>query len=387
MVSEQTTPSSDRRGCFLLKKERKRVVTSVDTVTKKTVAVGQVTLECGETLQDVHIAVETVGRLSVDRDNVVLVCHALTGDAHAVGDEREPGWWDGLIGPGRYIDTNRYFVITTNVLGGCNGSTGPSSINPDTGRPYGSAFPPVTIRDMVHVQYRTLREMGIDRVHTIIGGSMGGMQVLEWGILYPEAVANLIPIATTAALSPMAIAYNDIGRQAIMSDPDWQGGDYYPGPGPKKGLAIARMVGMVTYRTDTLFHQRFQRRLQTDVPEWSRDATFQVESYLRYQGEKLVNRFDANSYLCLLKAMDTHDVGRGRGGMAPALSKIRSRVLIIGIEEDRLFQIDEQRTLFRELRAQGKDAQLWEFRSPYGHDAFLIEYEQMGPVIQQFLEG
>lgn|SRR5690606_13806438 len=362
------------------------VATTVNCPQKLTVPIGPLDLECGRRLKQVEIAVETAGTLSDSRDNVILVCHALTGDAHAVGDAEHPGWWDGLIGPGGYIDTNRYFVITTNVLGGCAGSTGPSSINPETGRPYGSSFPVVTIRDMVRAQRRCLEEMGISRIAAVVGGSMGGMQVLEWGILYPEAVERLIPIATSVALSPMGIAYNDIGRQAILADPDWKGGDYYPGPGPRKGLAIARMMGMVTYRTGHLFEERFSRRIQDDGPIIRLDSLFQVESYLRYHGEKLVRRFDANSYLYLLKAMDLHDIGRGRGSVERALSRIQADVLVIGIREDILFPIREQRKIHALLQRLGKRSRLKEIESDYGHDAFLIEFDEVGPPIRRFLE-
>ena len=362
------------------------MATTINRLQKMTVPIGTLELECGRHLRHVEIAVETAGTLNETRDNVILVCHALTGDAHAVGDEDHPGWWDGLIGPGGYIDTNRYFVITTNVLGGCAGSTGPSSNDPDTGRPYGATFPVVTIRDMVRAQRRCLEEMGISKLAAVIGGSMGGMQALEWGILYPEMVGRLIPIATSVALSPMAIAYNDIGRQAILADPEWKGGNYYPGPGPQKGLAIARMMGMVTYRTDTLFEERFSRRIQDDGPITRLDSMFQVESYLRYHGEKLVRRFDANSYLYLLKAMDLHDIGRGRGGVERALSRIQADVLVIGIKEDILFPIREQRKIHASLQRLGKRSRLEEIQSRYGHDAFLIEFDRMGPPIRRFLE-
>jgi len=361
------------------------VATTVNCPQKLTVPIGPLDLECGRRLKQVEIAVETAGTLSDSRDNVILVCHALTGDAHAVGDAEHPGWWDGLIGPGGYIDTNRYFVITTNVLGGCAGSTGPSSIDPGTGRPYGTSFPVVTIRDMVRAQRRCLEKMGISKIAAVIGGSMGGMQVLEWGIMYPEAVERMIPIATSVALSPMGIAYNDIGRQAILADPEWKGGNYYPGPGPRRGLAIARMMGMITYRTETLFEKRFSRRIQDDGPITRLDSMFQVESYLRYQGEKLVRRFDANSYLYLLKAMDLHDIGRGRGGVERALSRIQSDVLVIGIREDILFPIREQRKIHALLQRLGKRSRLEEIQSHYGHDAFLVEFDLVGPPIRRFL--
>lgn len=352
---------------------------------KQTIPLGSIQLENDETLPNVEVALETAGQApEASGENVVLVCHALTGDAHAVGDSAEPGWWDGLIGSGQAIDTDRFHVITMNVLGGCKGTTGPSSVPSGAKQPYGSSFPFVSIRDMVSVQKRCLEKLGIERVEMIVGGSMGGMLVLEWGIMYPGFARKLIPIATADSLTPTAIAYNDIGRQAILSDPDYQGGDYYPGPGPVNGMKVARMVAMVSYRTPQLFEQRFSRNLQKTG--LGLDALFQVESYLRYQGKKLSDRFDANSYLYLLRAMDTHDLGRGRGGILSALSKITADVLIIGIRQDQLFPFSQQLELYNHLKALGKTCDLLEMDSDYGHDAFLVDYAQMGPKIRSFLQ-
>lgn len=354
---------------------------------KKKVSVGAVRLESGETLSQVEVAVEAVGsEPKVDGSNIVLVCHALTGDAHAVGDEESPGWWDGLIGPDKWIDTNRYHVLTLNVLGGCGGTTGPSSMDPTTNQPYGTRFPRVSIRDMVSVQKRCLEKLGIRRVEMVIGGSMGGMLVLEWGILHPGFARKLVPLATAAALTPTAIAFNDIGRQAIVADPGYREGHYYPGPGPVQGLAVARMIAMVTYRTPQLFEKRFSRNLQAGGSPIQADSLFQVESYLRHQGKKLVQRFDANSYLYLLKAMDIHDLGRDRGGVKSALSTVEAEVLIVGIREDQLFPIQQQRELFTLLKSQGVKCELLEISSEYGHDAFLVEYEETGPRIRKFLD-
>ncbi|PTX59333.1 homoserine O-acetyltransferase [Melghirimyces profundicolus] len=354
---------------------------------RRTVSVGSVRLEGGGTLPEVEVAMETAGRApEPDGSNVVVVCHALTGDAHAVGDEEDPGWWDGLVGSGKAVDTDRFHVVTMNVLAGCNGTTGPSSVNPDTGRPYGSSFPFVSIRDMVHVQKRVLEQLGIDRVNMLIGGSMGGMMVLEWGVMFPRFARKLVPIATASSLTPTAIAYNDIGRQAILSDPDYQGGHYYPGQGPVNGMALARMTAMVTYRTPQLFEKRFSRKLQAEGPVTRMNSLFQVESYLRYQGKKLVDRFDANSYLYLLKAMDTHDLGRGRGGVEKALSRVEAEVLVIGIREDQLFPIHQQRELHQTLSRLGKSCDLLEISSDYGHDAFLVDFEETGERIRSFLE-
>ncbi|SFS73222.1 homoserine O-acetyltransferase MetX [Marininema halotolerans] len=348
------------------------------------VSIGDVPLDSGVVLPEVEVVVETAGSFSADANNAVLVCHALTGDAHAVGNEEKPGWWRGLIGPQGYINTEKWFVITMNVLGGCNGTTGPTSINPQTGKHYRSDFPYVSIRDMVRVQKRCLDVLGISYLHAIIGGSMGGMMVLEWGLLFPECVGRLVPIATASSLTPTAIAYNDIGRQAIVSDPDFKQGNYDYAQPPTKGLAIARMMGMITYRTNSLFEKRFSRALQAGVQE-GEDSVFQIESYLRYQGRKLAERFDANSYLRLLKAMDTHDLGWGRGGVTKALRQLQCPVLVIGFQEDILFPIDQQRQLYQHIQHVHPSNQFLEMTSEYGHDAFLIEFDEWGSATRDFL--
>lgn len=354
----------------------------------KLAEIGDFHMENGAVLPAVKIAYETYGRLNEKKDNAVLVCHALTGNAHVSGTAGHPGWWDGLVGPEKWLDTDQYFVICSNVLGGCSGSTGPASLNPKTGRPYATSFPTVTIRDMVRAQKALLDQLGIPRLRCVIGGSMGGMQVLEWGILYPDFMDCLIPIATAARFSPMAIAYNHVAREAIMSDPAWQGGEYYPGPGPVKGLSIARAVGMISYRTAELFEERFGRRLQqSEEPQRELDfhSTYAVESYLRYQGEKLVRRFDANSYLYLLKAMDTHDICRDRGSLAEVLNVIQAEVLLIGVEEDLLYEISHLRNLYQMLKSLYKRTKMLTFSSPFGHDAFLVETDLIGPVVKQVL--
>lgn len=345
---------------------------------------GTMTLESGIRLSNIEIAYETWGTLSPTKDNVILVCHALTGDQYAAGDH-PPGWWSNLIGPGRYVDTNRYFVICTNVLGGCSGSTGPASIQPETGRPYGLRFPTVTIRDMVKAQKLFLDQWGIDRLYAVIGGSVGGMQVLEWVVMYPDMMEKAIPMATASYLSPMAIAYNDVGRQSILADPDLMDGDYYPGPGPIKGFSIARMVGMITYRTQELYEARFGRELKEEHRITQFDSTFQVESYLRYQGEKLVSRFDANSYLYLLKAMDSHDIGRDRGGIEEALQAVKAKLFFIGIVDDLLYPVNHIRQLVTALKRIEKSVDLYELDSPFGHDAFLVEFDAIGPKVKTFL--
>ncbi|MBA4601700.1 homoserine O-acetyltransferase MetX [Thermoactinomyces mirandus] len=344
---------------------------------KDHVHLGPFQLECGEVLPEVTIAYEKVG--NIETDQVILVCHALTGDTHAVGDEANPGWWDGLIGVGKYIDLQKYTVITMNVIGGCAGSTGPASIDPCTRKEYGSRFPMVTIRDMVRVQHEALRKLGIDRLKAVIGGSMGGMMVLEWAVMYPGYMEKCIPIATGATLSTMSMAYNEIGRQAILEDPEFRGGDYYPGKGPVKGLSIARMIGMVTYRTNPLFEQRFAQQN-------TQNTQALVESYLHYQGKKLVNRFDANTYLRFLDAMDHHDLGRGRGGLEEAVKNISAQVLTIGIKEDIYFPVRQQREFHQICQRAGIRSSYHEFSSDYGHDAFLVEYQLFGKQIQQFLD-
>jgi homoserine O-acetyltransferase len=348
--------------------------------------IDEITLECGYTLKKVEIAYETAGVLNKEKSNAILVCHALTGDARAVGDEKTPGWWEGLIGPGRYVDTNKYFVITSNVLGGCSGTTGPASLNPDTGKPYGSDFPVVTIRDMVNLQYLMVKELGIEKLFAIIGGSMGGMQVYEWAVTYPKMSHLVIPIATCARLAAIAIAYNDVGRQAILADPAWNQGHYYPGKGPVNGLSIARMLGMITYRTADLFEYRFGRRLKDERDVTQFDSTFNIESYLRYQGQKLVNRFDANSYLYLLKAMDSHDIGRGRGGIKAALRNVQAKVLCIAISDDLLYPAEHQEEVALMMRNEGKEVEYHFVESIYGHDGFLVEFVKIGPLVEQFIE-
>lgn len=374
------------RGFFYVKKEASCPGKGVNLLMEHKFRMAEVTLESGNQLHDVEIAYETYGSLNKQKNNAILVCHALTGNAHVVGDDEIPGWWEGLIGPGRYIDTEKYFVICANVLGGCSGTTGPANVNPETGAPYGGDFPVVTIRDMVHVQYHLVKYLGIDKLFAIIGGSMGGMQVFEWAVMYPEMAYTLIPIATCARLSAVAIAYNDVGRQAILSDPNWNNGHYYPGLGPVQGLSIARMLGMITYRTAELFEQRFGRRLKDDTALTEFDSTFQIEGYLRYQGTKLVERFDANSYLYLLKAMDTHDIGRGRGGIEKVLERVQANVLSISISGDLLYPADHQEELVNILKKHGKNVEYHYIDSVYGHDGFLVEFAKLGPIVKDYVE-
>lgn len=347
----------------------------------------QFELEAGGTLRQVEVAYEAYGRLNEAGDNAILVCHALTGDAHAYGAEQEDGWWQGLIGPGKALDTEAYFIICSNVLGGCNGTTGPASPDPETGRPYGAAFPVITVGDMVRLQRTLLQKVGVSRLALVIGGSMGGLQAVEWAAAFPEMVERCMPIACAAQLSALAIGYNDAMRTAVTQDPAWRGGDYYGSVGPVQGLALARKIGMITYRTYDLFEERFGRELQTEQGTPLPETRFQIESYLDYQGGKLVHRFDANSYLTLLKAMDLHDIGRGRGGFAAAVERMTCDLMWVGIDSDRLYPVQEQRLWAKRMREAGKPVEYREIRSAYGHDAFLLEFEQINEIVGAFLGG
>jgi homoserine O-acetyltransferase len=349
-------------------------------------------LEGGGMLRDVAIAYETWGELAPDGSNAVLVCHALTGDAHAAGGVGEghpsPGWWPGLIGPGLAIDTDRYFVVCSNVLGGCQGSTGPASPHPDDGRPYGSRFPVVSVRDMVRTQAAVADDLGVRRWLSVIGGSMGGMQVLEWGVMFPERVRSLIPISTAAAASAQQIAWWSTGRRIIRLDPRWRGGDYYdaePGDGPTEGLAMARMVSQITFRSDDVFTDRFGREVVEPLDGFDLWQRFQVERYLEYHGDKLARRFDANAYLRLTKAMDLHDLARGRGGLEAALARVTAPTLVVGIDSDTLYPPYQQRQIDAILRANGTPSAYVEVASPHGHDGFLIESDQVGAAVAELL--
>ena len=349
-------------------------------------------LEGGGNLRDIRVAYETWGTLDADAANAVLVCHALTGDSHAAGElgpgHPTEGWWDDLIGPGRPLDTNRYYVVCANVLGGCQGTTGPASPHPVDGRPYGPRFPVVSIRDMVRTQAMLADRLGISRWLSVIGGSMGGMQVIEWAVMFPDRVASIACIASTAAASAWQVAWSEVGRLAITLDPRWRDGDYYdapPGEGPHEGLALARRIAQIHYRSDQSLNDRFGR---TTVEPWNGFRLwdrFQVESYLDYHGEKLVRRFDANSYLVLNKAMDLHDIGRGRGGIDAALGRVRCPCLIVSVDSDALYTPRQQEELRDGLRAQGVPVEYLVLHSDHGHDGFLLEMEQLGPALDAFV--
>ena len=353
-------------------------------------------LDCGVTLSDVVVAYETWGRLDADGSNAVLLCHAWTGDSHAAGPAGHghptPGWWDDMVGPGKPIDTDTYYVVCANVLGGCQGSTGPASPHPVNGRPYGSRFPVVTIRDMVRAQVRLADHLGVARWLSVIGGSMGGMQALEWAVMHPRRVRSLVAVATCMQATAQQIAWGAIGRRAIRLDPRWRGGDYYdaePGDGPGEGLEIARKVAQVTFRSDNVFTDRFGRDLADKaltgdtLGMWQR---FEVERYLEYHGHKLARRFDANSYLAISKAMDLHDIARGRGSLSFAVSRITAPTLAVGIWSDMLYPAYQQRQIHEAVAASGLPSEYLEIDSPHGHDAFLINGDQLAEPLARFLE-
>jgi len=349
-------------------------------------------LEGGGILRDATIAYETWVELNDDRSNALLICHALTGDAHAHGPSGpghpSGGWWEDLIGPGKALDTGRYFLVCSNVLGGCQGSTGPASRHPDDGRPYGSRFPVVSIRDMVRAQRYLADELGIERWLSVIGGSMGGMQVLEWGVLFPDRVRSLVPIASTAAASAQQIAWSAVGRMAIANDPNWRDGDYYdapPGAGPHAGLALARQIAQIHYRSEAVFAQRFGREPLSPLDHFDAWTKFQVESYLDHHGDKLVRRFDANTYLVLNRAMDFHDLARGRGSLAAALARVDVPVCTMSITTDTLYPPYQQEELRDLLVAQGTPVTHVAIDSPHGHDGFLLEFDQVGFGVAKFL--
>ena len=350
-------------------------------------------LEGGAVLRDVTIAYETWGTLAPDASNAVLVCHALTGDSHAAGPlapgHPTSGWWDAVIGPGKALDTDRWFVVCANVLGGCQGTTGPASPHPDDGEPYGSRFPVVTIRDWVRTQAALADHLGIGRWLSVVGGSMGGMMVLEWALMYPDRVRSIVPIATALAASAQQIAWWSTGRRIIRMDPAWRDGDYYdagPGRGPDESLSIARMVSQITFRSDDVFTRRFGREVVEPIDGFHLWQRFEVERYLEYHGAKLVRRFDANSYLLLTKAMDLHDVGRGRGGVEAAMARLRAPVLAIGVASDILYPLYQSQEIVHLARRNGVPARSVELDSPHGHDAFLIEHEQLGHPLNAFLD-
>ncbi len=347
-------------------------------------------LECGKKLGPIDVAYETYGRLSKSGDNVVLICHALSGNAHVAGlnspDDRKPGWWDIMVGPGKGIDTNKYFVICSNFLGGCSGTTGPSSVNPATGKRYGLEFPIITIADMVRVQKLLLDKLGIKEVLAVIGGSIGGMQVLQWSIEYPDFVKAAIPIATTTHLGAQSIAFDAVGRSAILGDSNFNDGQYGEGKGPNRGLAIARMIGHITYLSEQGMREKFGRQLRNSN-EYSYDfnSEFAVETYLDYQGQSFVERFDANSYLYITRAADYFDMAKDYGSLKQAFANTKCRFLVISCASDWLFTPAQSKAMVDALAANNKDVSYCDIASPYGHDAFLLEPETLGAFLSGFI--
>ena len=346
-------------------------------------------MDSGVVIAPLQVAYETYGELNASRTNAILVEHAFSGDAHAAGvshEDGKPGWWDNMIGPGKGFDTNKYFVVCSNVLGGCRGTTGPSSINPETGCPFAMSFPVVTIADMVRVQKMLMDHLDIERLLAVTGGSMGGMQALEWAVSYPDSVAAAIPIASTARHSAQQIAFNEVGRQAIMGDPDWRGGNYYGQTPPARGLSVARMVGHITYMSDDSMREKFGRRMrEKEALELDSPAEFEVESYLRYRGSQFVDRFDANSYLYITKAMDYFDLAGSRTSLAAAFEEVKARFLVISFTSDWLYPSYQSLEIVRALRGRNRDVAYCELPSNYGHDAFLVDVGGQTEMVRGFL--
>jgi homoserine O-acetyltransferase len=343
----------------------------------------ELTLESGEKLGPITLAYETYGELNAQKSNVILILHALSGDAHAAGPN---GWWNTLIGKGKGIDTDKYFVICSNVIGGCKGSTGPSSTNPKTGKPYGLSFPLISIDDMVEAQKHLIDHLGIESLLSVVGGSMGGMQVLQWMVSYPGKIRSAIPIATTLKHTPQQIAFNEVGRQAVMSDPDWKNGDYYDSTPPSKGLAVARMIGHITYMSDTSMTEKFGRKTRADKEPFKFGADFEVEGYLRYRGDNFVKRFDANSYLYLTKAIDNFNLLNGHA-LGSVLKGLKAKVLVLAFKSDWLYPAYQSQEIVKACKLASVDASYCEINSTYGHDSFLLETEQETQLIGDFLKA
>ncbi len=350
-------------------------------------------LDSGAKLGPITLAYETYGKLDQDKSNVVLILHALSGDSHVAGYYREddptPGWWDIMVGPGKGIDTNKYFVICSNIVGSCMGSTGPCSINPKTNQPYGLDFPVITIGDMVRAQKALMDHLGLEKILSVIGGSIGGMQVLEWSVRYPEMVCSAIPLATTTRHSALSIAFNEVARQAIMADPNWNEGNYYSGSKPNLGLAVARMIGHITYLSDEAMRHKFGRRLQNKNDlSFNFDADFQVESYLRYQGRKFVDRFDANSFLYITKAADYFDLTseHNSGSVVEAFSKAKAKFLVVSFTSDWLYPTYQSKAMVQGMKKNGLDVSFCEIDAQWGHDAFLLPNERLTALVRGFLE-
>lgn len=351
---------------------------------------GKIKLASGVEFGPIEIAYETYGTLNKSANNAILVLHALTGDAHAAGyhnpEDKKRGWWDSMIGPDKAFDTNKYFVLSTNVFGGCSGTTGPSSLNPETNKPYGLSFPVITMEDAVNVQKILVDALGIKKM-VVAGGSMGGMQALDWAVMYPDYVSKTVVIASTSRLTAQGIAFNAVGRNAILSDINFNNGDYYDKVHPEKGLSVARMIGHITYLSEESMHKKFGRRLQDkDKPDFDFGIDFQVESYLHHQGLTFVERFDANSYLYITKAVDYFDLSERYGSLVKAFEHAKSAFLIISFSTDWLFPTSQSKEITKALVRAGKDVSFCEIDSPCGHDAFLLEFDTQTELIKSFLK-
>jgi len=346
-------------------------------------------LDSGETLGPITLAYETYGQLNADKSNAILIVHALTGDAHAAGTNAagKEGWWDDCIGPGKAFDTNKYCVICSNAIGGCQGSTGPGSVDLKTGKPYGLRFPVLTVGDMVRAQRHLIDQLGIDQLLAVAGGSMGGMQVLQWTVSYPQRVRAALPLATTARHSPMLIAFSEVGRQAIYADPNWNHGDYYDGPRPNTGLALARMIGHITYLSEDSMHHKFGRKLASrERFGYDFETDFEIEGYLRYKGSRFTERFDANTYLYVTKAMDYFDLGNGNGSLSKAFEGCTHIMyLVVSFTSDWLYPTYHSKEMVSALTAVGADVTYCNLQSTWGHDAFLLEVDTMTRLISDFL--
>ena len=348
---------------------------------------------CGSILKNIDVAYETYGTLNEDASNAVLICHALTGSANAAGkhnaEDKKPGWWDTMIGPGKAFDTNEYFIVCSNILGSCYGTTGPASINPETNEPYSLDFPVITVSDMVNTQYRLMKHLKVEKWLAVAGGSLGGMQALQWAVTYPDCVHSVMPIATTSMLSPQSIAFDWVGREAIMSDTNFKDGKYTKDALPEKGLAISRMLAHITYLSETGMREKFGRRLQ-EMDEYNFDFTFnfQVESYLKYQGSQFVNRFDANSYLYITRAMDYFNLSNefnAEGDLAKVLERAKASFLIVSFSSDWLFPPYQSVEIVKALQKCRREVNYCEIQSDYGHDAFLLEDDVLGNIVRNFL--
>ena len=351
-------------------------------------------LESRAELGSITLAYETYGKLNEARDNVVMVLHALSGNSHAAGyyseQDEKPGWWDNMVGPGKGIDTNKYFVICPNIIGSCYGSTGPSSVNPETSQPYALDFPLFTINDIVRTQKELIDHLGIKKLLCLVGGSIGGMQAMEWAVCYPDMVASVIPIASTCKRSALSIGLSEAQRQAIMADPHWNNGNYYGKTTPEKGLALARMIGHITYLSEDSMHRKFGRRLQeNNAFKYNFSIDFEVESYLHYQGKKFVDRFDANSYLYITKASDYFDLGEQKGGgsLVKAFSQTKARFLVISFSSDWLYTTAQSKEMVTAMKKAGRDVSFCEIDTDFGHDSFLLAHEQLTRLISGFMQG